>query len=181
MGELVMTDPFHRYRRPGPRRTWGLFTITWYWSSAGWTSFLMSNHMFLWIFSKMYLFFYLSYWLHLLLIVVVISSKVQFLVLIGGFGSFILIFVVFMPIWTSWLLLDRVMVFWFVLGLKSLIAAVSQSSVSLALVASNRGWGTPHLVPRVSLFMLGKYSASSGRASWSVLATSLVCFVFAVG
>ena len=29
--------------------------------------------------------------------------------------------------------------------------------------------------------MLGKDSAPSGRASWSVLATSLVCFIFAIG
>ena len=34
---------------------------------------------------------------------------------------------------------------------------------------------------RVWLFMLGKDSAPSGRASWCVLATSLLCFVFAVG
>ena len=70
--------------------------------------------------------------------------------------------------------------FWFMLSLKSPIAAISQSSVSLALVAHNRGCGTPHLVPSVWLFMLGKDSAPSGRASWSVLATSLVCFVFVV-
>ena len=71
--------------------------------------------------------------------------------------------------------------FWFVLSLNSLIAAISYSSVSLALVAPNRGRGTPHLVHRVWLFMLGNDSDFSGRASWSVLATSLVCFVFAVG
>ena len=73
------------------------------------------------------------------------------------------------------------MMFWFVLSVKSLIAAFSQSPVSLALVASNRGCGTPLLVARVLLFMLGKDSAPSGRASWSVLATNPVCFVFAVG
>ena len=44
------------------------------------------------------------------------------------------IFVVYMPIWTSWVFLDRVMLFWFVLSLKSPIAAISQSSVSLALL-----------------------------------------------
>ena len=60
--------------------------------------------------------------------------------------------------------------FWFVLSLKSLIAAISQSSVSLALVAPNRGCGTLLLVPRVWLWMLGKDCAPSGRASWSVLA-----------
>ena len=73
------------------------------------------------------------------------------------------------------------MMFWFVLSLKSLIAAISQSFAALALVAPNRGCGTPHLVPRGWLILLGKDSAPSGRASWSVLATSLVCFVFAVG
>ena len=41
-------------------------------------------------------------------------------------------------------------------------AAISHSSVSLALVAPNRGCGTPLLVPRVWLFMLGKDSAPSG-------------------
>ena len=40
-----------------------------------------------------------------------ISSQTQDQVLIGGFGSSILIFVVFMPIWTSWLWLDRIMMF----------------------------------------------------------------------
>ena len=73
------------------------------------------------------------------------------------------------------------MIFWFVLSLKSLIAAISQSSVSLALVAPNRGCGTPRLVPRVSLFRLVKDSAPSSRASWSVLVMNPVCFVFAVG
>ena len=50
----------------------------------------------------------------------------------------------------------------------------------LALVAPNRGCGTPLLVPRICLLMLGKDSAPSGRASWSVLAMNPVCFVFAV-
>ena len=66
-------------------------------------------------------------------------------------------------------------------SLKSLIAVISQISVSLALVATNRGRGTPHMVPTVWLFMLGKDSAPSGRASWGVFALSLVCFAFAVG
>ena len=39
---------------------------------------------------------------------VAISSQIQVQVLIGWFGSSILIFVVFMPIWTSWLGLDRI-------------------------------------------------------------------------
>ena len=48
----------------------------------------------------------------------------------------------------------------------SLIASISQSSVSLALVATNRGCWTPHQVHRVWFFMLGKDSAPSGGASW---------------
>ena len=71
---------------------------------------------------------------------VAVSSQIYIgQVLIGGFGSSILIFVVFMPIWTSWLWLDRIMMFWFLLSLKSLIAAIFPSSVSLALVVPNRG------------------------------------------
>ena len=66
------------------------------------------------------------------------------------------------------------MMFWFVMSLKSLIVAISQSSLSLALVATNKGCGTPLLVPRVWLIMLGKDSAPSGRASWSVLAMNPV-------
>ena len=62
---------------------------------------------------------------------VVISSQIQVQDLIGGLGSSILIFVDFMPIWTSWLWLNRIMVFWFLRSLKCLIAAVSQSSTSL--------------------------------------------------
>ena len=133
---------------------------------------------------KIYIFFYLSYWLRLLLIVCsdVESIQIQVNVLIGGYGSSILIFVVFMIIWTSWLyLVDRIMMFWFAQSLKSLIAAISQISISLALVAPNGGYGTPLLVPMLWLFMLGKDSAPSGRASWSVLAMNPVCFVFAVG
>ena len=84
---------------------------------------------------------------------VAISRQIQVQVVIGEFGSSILIFVIFMPIWTSWLWLDPIIMFWFVLSLKSLIAAISQSPVSLALVAPNRGWGTPHLVPRVWLYV----------------------------
>ena len=85
-----------------------------------------------------------------------------------------------MPIWMNWLWLDQIMMFWFVLSLKSLIAAISQSSVSLALVAPNRGCGTLFPVRRVWLIMLGKDSAPSGRASWSVLFMNPVCFVIAV-
>ena len=45
----------------------------------------------------------------------------------------------------------------------------------------NRGCGTLLLVPRIWLCMLWKYSAPSSRASWSILATNPVCFLFAVG
>ena len=68
-------------------------------------------------------------------------------VLTRGFGFSIPPFMVFMPIWMSRLWLDRIMMFRFVLSLKSLIAPISQSSVSLALVAPNRGCRTPLLVP----------------------------------
>ena len=51
----------------------------------------------------------------------------------------------------------------------------------LAFVALNRCCGTPLLVPRVWLFMLGKDFAPYGRACCSVLAMNPVCFVFAVG
>ena len=69
--------------------------------------------------------------------------------------------------------LDRIMMFWFDLD-----------RIQLRIP----GFGcpqerprTPHLVLRFWLFMLGKNSAPSGRASFSVLATCLLCFVFAVG
>ena len=124
-------------------------------------------------------FFYLSDWLHLLLIVCGNKSH-------PGPGSDKRVRVlysnicVFMSIWISWLWLDQIIMFWFVLSLKSLIAAISQSSVSLALVAPNRGCRTL-LVPTVWLCMLRKDSVSSSRASWSVLDMNPVCFVFAVG
>ena len=73
------------------------------------------------------------------------------------------------------------MMCWFDLSLKSLIAAISWRSVSMALVAPKRGCGTPLLVPRVRLIMLRKDSAPAGRASWSVLAMCPVCVIFAVG
>ena len=63
---------------------------------------------------------------------VAISSQIQVQVLIEGFGSSIQIFVIFMPI-CSWLWLDRIMMFGFVLSLKSLIAAISQSSVYIPI------------------------------------------------
>ena len=99
-----------------------------------------------------------------------------------GFGSSIIIFVVVMTILTSWLWLDRIMMFWFV-PIKKVSGRRHLSDllyVSLALIAPNRGLPSAHLVPRVWLFMLGNDSAPTGRASWSVLAKTLVCFVFAV-
>ena len=65
------------------------------------------------------------------------SSQIRVQVLTSGFGSSIPTFVSFMLIWTSWLWLDHIMMFWFVLSLKSFIAVVSKRSVSLALVAPN--------------------------------------------
>ena len=70
-------------------------------------------------------FCYLSYWMRLLLIV---CDDVE-----SNPGSG----VVFMPILMSWLWLDQIKMFWFVSSLKSLIAAISQSSVSLDLLAPN--------------------------------------------
>ena len=87
---------------------------------------------------KMYFFFYLSYWFRLLLIVCGDIDSILVQVLTRGLGFSIPTFVVFMPIWKSRMWLDRIMMFWFVLSLKSLFAAISQSSVSLALVAPNR-------------------------------------------
>ena len=54
-------------------------------------------------------------------------SEVQVLILTGGFGSYIPIFVVFVPIWPNCLWQNRNIIFWFVLSLKSLIAVISQS------------------------------------------------------
>ena len=70
------------------------------------------------------------------------------------------------------------MMFWFVLSPKSLIKAISQPSHPW-LWLPPIDCGTPLLVPRVWLFMLGKDSSPSSRASWSVLAMNPVCFVFA--
>ena len=71
----------------------------------------------------------------LLLIVCGESNHIHVQVRIGGFKSSVPIFVAFVRIWTNLLWLDRVMMFWFMLSLKSLIYPISQSSVSMALVA----------------------------------------------
>ena len=98
-----------------------------------------TNSYFIMDFLKNNVLFYLSISCVCCSLFVELLSQIQAQILIGGFGYSILIFVVFMPIWTSWLWLDRIMRFWFVASLKSLIAAISQSSVSLALVAPNTG------------------------------------------
>ena len=138
----------------------------------------MLSTIFIWVVLK-FISSSLSYWLHLLLIVCGdIESNSD---LCSDKRVRVLYFNIrgFMPNWTSWLWLDLIMMFWFVLSLMSLIAAISQSSVSLALVAHNRR--TPLLVPSVWLFMLGKDSAPSSRASWNVLAMNPACFVFSIG
>ena len=50
------------------------------------------------------------------------------------------------PNLAGWLWLDQIMMIWFVLSLKYLIAAISQSCISVALVSPNRGCRTPILV-----------------------------------
>ena len=92
------------------------------------------------------------------------SNPVQ--ILTRGFGSSTPTFVVIMPIWMS---------------LKSLIANISQSSISLDLFAPKRVCGTPLLVPREWLVVLGKDSAPSVKSSWCVLDMNPGCFVCEVG
>ena len=92
--------------------------LTWYDSSARWTSFLPSILLSVLVLSKFISSFifpsgYVYYWLF-----VAMWSQILVQVLIGWFASSILIFVVFMPIWTSWLWLDPIMMVWFVLSLK---------------------------------------------------------------
>ena len=178
MGVFVMTDPIHHFHRPGPRRTWGYFALH---GRAA----LLIGPLFWRIFLLLYgyyqnlFIFYLSYWLHVLVCGEVDQIQVQGLSI--GFVSSIPTFVIFVPIWTIRLCLDRIMLFWYVLILKSLFAAISQSYVSLVLAAPNRSGETPLLVPRLWLFMLRKDSAPSGRASLNILAMNPVCFVFAIG
>ena len=49
-----------------------------------------------------------------------------------------------------------------------MLSLKSQSSISLDLGAPNRGYRTSLMVPWLWLFMIGKDSAPSGTASWSV-------------
>ena len=65
---------------------------------------------------------------------VAMSNQILVQVLTVGSGFSFPTFVVFMPILRLWLQLGRIMIFWFVLSPKSLIATISQSFVSLALV-----------------------------------------------
>ena len=136
----MMTVPFHHYRRPGPRRTWMLFNL----ALPGMTALLGGP-----LFCRLFFFLY-GYYQHLFLLLSFLLVR-MLLNVCGdiesnpGPGSDKRVRVlysnirVFMPIWMNFLSLDRIMMFWFVLSLKSLIAAISQSSVSLALVAPNRG------------------------------------------
>ena len=90
------------------------------------------------------------------------------------------IFAVFVQTWINWLVLDRNMMCLFVLSPKSLNAAISLRSVSLAMVALNRGGRNPNLVPMVWFFISWQDSAHSGSASWSFF-QRMLCFRFAVG
>ena len=121
MRGLVMTDPFHCYRRTGTWRNLWLFSLTWSGSSVGWTLLLLSILIFL------------NFFLRLLSIVYGdIESN-------PGQGSDKRVRVLYSNIRSLHANLDEltVVMFWFGLSLKSLIAAISPSSVSLALVAPN--------------------------------------------
>ena len=103
-------------------------------------------------------------------------SQIRVQVLTRGFVSSIPTFVVFMPNWGELA----------VAGSDYDVLVCAKSKVSdrrhlSELRIPGFGCRTPLLVPRVWLFMLGKDSASSGTASWSVLAMNPVCFVFSVG
>ena len=86
-----------------------------------------------------------------------------------------------MPIWTSLLWLDQTMMF--------LVCAESNKVSDSRHLSELRisGFGSPptEVVELLSwsqgMTMLGKDSAPSGRASWSVLAMNPVCFIFEVG
>ena len=104
MGGWVMTDAFHHYHCPGPNQSWGrLFSLTWYGSSARWTSFLLSILIFVsvlstFISSIIFPIGCVCYWLF-----VAQSSQIRVQVLTIGLRSYIPTFRVFMPIWMSWL------------------------------------------------------------------------------
>ena len=53
----------------------------------------------------------------------------------------------------SWLWMDRIVMFWFVLSLKSVIAAISQNSVSLALVAPSEAAELYYWCPGMPLYV----------------------------
>ena len=75
------------------------------------------------------------------------------------------------------------MVFCFVLSLKSLIAAISQRSVSLALVAPTEAAELHTWCPGYCSIYVREGSDSTQSVSiiCSVIAMSLVCFEFAIG
>ena len=61
----------------------------------------------------------------------------------------------------GWLWRDQIMMFWFVLSLQSLIAAISQSCISVALVSPNRGCRAPLLVSRYGSLCKGRVPLKS--------------------
>ena len=66
---LVMTDPFHHYRHPGPRLTWGLFSLSWSSAAQLGTPLFCCIFLFFNGFLEINFLFYLTCWLRLLLIV----------------------------------------------------------------------------------------------------------------
>ena len=107
-GGLVMTDPFHHYHRPGPRRTWGLFSLVC-------EPFLLYILIFVWVLSKCISSFIFPIGRVCCWLFVAMSSQILVWVLTWGFGFSIQTCVFFMRIWMSWQWLDRIMIFWFVL------------------------------------------------------------------
>ena len=178
MGGLVMTDPFHRYR-PGPRRAWGYFIqpyLVEQLSSACWTSFQRSILIFLWIFSKLILF------------ISPIYSVCGDIESNAGSGSDLRVRVLYSNIRCLHANLDK------------LVVAGSDYDVFVCAECkvSDRGYLSKLRIPGLGCLQqrlrnstpcqgwlefstLGKNSTPFGRVSWIVLATSLVCFVFAVG
>ena len=134
MGGLVMTDPSTITAALGLGEPWSYLALPGRAALLGGPLFRFI-FLFFMDFLKINFFFYISYWLPFLLIVCGDVESYWVQVLTSVFRSSIPTFVVFMPIWESWLWLDLIMMFWFVLSLKSLIAAVSQSSLFLVLVA----------------------------------------------
>ena len=55
MGGLVMTDPFHHYRRPVPRRIYGLFCLTWWAALLGGPLFCNLFFFLYWCYQNLFL------------------------------------------------------------------------------------------------------------------------------